>query len=210
LSSNRTIYVDYDDVLSETARAFLDLLAEHFDKWVSFEAITSFDLGISFDLNASEYERFMALAHEPQVLAGFMPIAGAISALERLIAKGYEIAIITGRPASSAPASQAWLEQHSVPYHTLTFVDKYGRGDPQAPNSKAITLKELRQLSFCFAVEDSGDMARFIAEEMGLPVALLERPWNKGYRFSSPESQALIKRCADWDQVVGAFGMDSR
>ena len=203
--TDRQIYVDLDDVLSETARAFTGLLEQEFKKRVDFEEIFSFDLAQSFGLSVEELERFMRLVHLPEFLSALEPVDGAVDGLNELASLGYEIAVVTGRPPLTAEVSQAWLERHGVPYDRLTFVDKYGRGGFGAADNSAITLDELTQSSFCFAVEDSSDMAAFLTAKMKVPVALLERPWNREAQFSDPQSLALIKRYAHWPAIVERF-----
>jgi hypothetical protein len=66
-------------------------------------------------------------------------------------------------------------------------------------------LDELAQMSFCFAVEDSAAMTVFLTETMALPVALLERPWNRAHQFSNLAARPLIERCADWSEIVDRF-----
>jgi uncharacterized HAD superfamily protein len=199
------IYVDLDDVLSETARAFLTLLEKEFGKTVAFDEITDFDLGKSFGLDADELARFMHLGHQPKILRGLRPIGGAIEGVNALYAMGYQIDVITGRPPATAEVSKAWLTDHRIPYHRLTFVDKYNHRGWYTPHPSAITLDELTRLDFCFAVEDSAAMALFLAGRLELPVALLERPWNQQITASDPKHLALIERCADWGEILEHF-----
>ena len=206
MNENRRIYVDLDDVLCETARAFTLLLETHFHKTVAFDDMASFDLGQSFDLNPEQVARFMDLAHTPNVLRAFEPVAGAINALNRFIVLGYEIAVITGRPPSTASVTREWLHDHCIPYHNLTFVNKYARAGWHGSAPGVITLDELAASSFCFAVEDSGEMAAFLAAKMGLPVALLDRPWNRELPPSDAQALALIDRCPDWTAIADKFG----
>jgi hypothetical protein len=51
LRSLTSIYVDFDDVLCETARALVALLQSHFGRTVAFDDVISFDLAVSFGLN---------------------------------------------------------------------------------------------------------------------------------------------------------------
>ncbi|MCR5727913.1 MAG: hypothetical protein K6G24_10650 [Lachnospiraceae bacterium] len=53
------IYVDFDDCLCETARAFSNLAVEMFGKHVPYEKIRFFDLDKTFELNEKEFEQFM-------------------------------------------------------------------------------------------------------------------------------------------------------
>ncbi len=51
------IYVDFDDCLCETGRAFSKLVLEMFNKHVPYEQILYFELDRSFDLDVEQYER---------------------------------------------------------------------------------------------------------------------------------------------------------
>ncbi len=196
------IYIDIDDVISDTTSTFPSLLEKHFDKAVSFEAITSFDLGISFGLDKEELARFMTIAHSPEVITAYKPRAGAVESLNWFIGMGYEIAIVTGRPPDSKRLTQEWLIKHNISFHHLLFVDKYSRVIPGLQFTFAISLEALAQMNFCFAVEDSADMARFLSHNMQIPVALLDRPWN---RDEDIMPAGLINRCHNWDDVMEAF-----
>ena len=59
-------------------------------------------------------------------------------------------------------------------------------------------------LRFRFAVEDSWDMALFLAEDMALPVALLDRPWNRAPGALGTPSP-LIERFSAWPEIVERF-----
>jgi hypothetical protein len=96
-------------------------------------------------------------------------------------ARGYDIIVVTGRPPQTASVSEAWLRDNDIPYHSLIYVDKYGRGERSGGEVPAISLNELSQLRCAYAVENSGEMAAFLAEEMGQPLALLDR---RGTRVS--------------------------
>ena len=77
------IYVDFDDCLCETARAFSKLAQEMFNKHVPYEQIHYFELERSFDLNAEQYERFMLRAHEPEILLSYDATPGAAEKIGR-------------------------------------------------------------------------------------------------------------------------------
>ena len=53
------IYVDFDDCLCETGRAFSKLALEMFSKHVPYEQMHCFEMDRSFDLDAEQYERLM-------------------------------------------------------------------------------------------------------------------------------------------------------
>ena len=87
------IYVDFDDCLCETARAFSKLALEMFNKHVPYEQIHYFELERSFDLNAEQYERFMLRGHEPEILLSYDATPGAAETINEWIACGHEVSI---------------------------------------------------------------------------------------------------------------------
>jgi len=48
-------------------------------------------------------------------------------------------------------------------------------------------------------------MARFIAHHLEIPVALLDRPWNRVIPRVSHNVSNLIVRCFNWDEILMTF-----
>jgi uncharacterized HAD superfamily protein len=192
----QTIYVDMDDVLCETAQALLAIAAREFGKTIPYDQLNTFEVGEACGLEAREIEKLFQLAHHPEEMLAMTPIGEAVGILKRWTAAGHEIAIVTGRPPSTYDVSRAWLTRHDVPHHDFVMVDKYGRFTTE--NTIAITLPELAERRFSFAVEDSPTMAKFLATEMKVPVALLDRPWNQ------MEDHPLITRLSDWSEIAAS------
>ncbi|MFQ5528649.1 MAG: bifunctional metallophosphatase/5'-nucleotidase [Thermoanaerobaculia bacterium] len=187
---SRTVYVDFDDVLCATARGFLVVLQREFGKDVRFEEIVDFDLGRSFDLPPDQLQRFMELAHEDDVLAGFQPLEDALETIAGWKSAGFEIEVVTGRPPETREASERWLEKHDVGCDDLIFVDKYGHAPGGVP------LEEILDRDYAWVVEDSFNMAVRLATA-GHSVRLLDRPWN---RFPLASNLDLV-RCSGWPAV---------
>jgi hypothetical protein len=193
----KTIYVDMDDVLCETARGLLLIIEREFGKKLTYEQLNSFDVGRACGLEIQEVTELFRIAHHPDELLGMAPIEEAVGVLQQWSDAGHEIAIVTGRPPPTYEASIEWLARHRLPYHAFIMVDKYGRFPTE--NTAAITLSELSVRQFCLAVEDSPTMAKFLAGEMRVPVALLDRPWNRD------AEHALIGRYRDWREIARAL-----
>lgn len=191
----RTIYVDMDDVLCQTARRFLEIVEREFGKRVAYEQLTNFDIGDACNLQPNERDELYRIVHEAHELLNLEPVADALQVLRQWSARGYEIAIVTGRPPQSQEVSLAWLARHRVPFETLTMVDKYGRF--ATDDTVAITLKELSARRFCWAVEDSLPMAQYLASRMAVPVALIDCPWN---RVEAEHSG--IARYSAWSEIA--------
>lgn len=188
---SRRIYVDFDDVLCATALGFLDILEREFGKTIGFDEIVDFDLGRSFDLDSVELERFFELAHEDEALEGLEPLQGSLETLTEWKAAGYEIDVVTGRPAETRSASKAWLEAHDAAFDRLIFVEKYGHARGAMP------LEEIVARDYAWVIEDSFATAERLALG-GHRVHLLDRPWNR----LEPRDGASLVRCTDWNEVA--------
>jgi uncharacterized HAD superfamily protein len=204
MSGLRRIYVDFDDVLSETARAIAAVVETMFRKQVPFEDLHYFDLDKSFGLSRGQLEELMSCLHDPRMLLEMDAMPAASDSLGEWTAAGYEVCVVTGRPPSTAAASEEWLKRHGILYTTLLFVDKYGRSPADFGHHRVLGLDEFRTHRFCLAVEDSPDMAEFLASEMSVPVALMSRPWNAG-RCVEAERAGRLVRCRDWVEVLRRF-----
>jgi uncharacterized HAD superfamily protein len=201
-SSPRTIYVDMDDVLCHAARHFLMIVEREFGKRIEYEQLTNFDVGQSCGLRPNEREELYRIVHGRDELLSMAPVSDAIAVLEGWKKRGFEIAIITGRPPESYGTSIEWLSKHRVPFHSFTVVDKYSRFSTE--QTGAISLAELAAQRFCWAVEDSLPMARYLADEMKVPVALIDCPWNR-----TDAEHAGVSRYHHWRAVAEALPAQS-
>ena len=193
------IYVDFDDVLCETARELTALLQRLHGKTVGFDEMTTFDLGEAFGLSAGELSAFMMAANEPELLSLLRPMDGAIEALRDWHNQGCEIHVVTGRPPIALEASRQWLERHAIPHTSLSFADKYGRHER---SNDAITLSRLSDMGFCFAVEDSPSLIHYLSDTLGIFVAVFDRPWNR-----SLSTSGRMRRCHSWEEVMESFSV---
>lgn len=183
-----------DDVISKTTETYIRIAKEEFGKDVRFEDLNSFDLKASFGLTQNQFHYFFDLVHLPDRLAGYDVVDGAVSVLADWKAQGHIIEIVTGRPTSAKEVTLAWLGEKRVPYDAFIMVDKYNR--PGNDLSIAITKTQLSQRHYDLAVEDSMDMALFLAGQMRVTTALIHRPWN----LRCPSHDRVV-RCQNWHQI---------
>ena len=196
-TDSTTIYIDLDDVLCQAARHFLAIVEREFGKSIGYEQLTNFDVGHSCGLTAEERDELYRIVHRPDELLSMAPVGEAIAVLKQWEEQGFDIAIVTGRPPESIEVSLEWLAKHRISHGSFTVVDKYSRFTTD--NTNAITLAELSTRRFCWAVEDSLPMAHFLAGEMEVPVALIDRPWNQ-----SDTVHIRIGRYRDWHAISAA------
>ncbi len=194
------IYVDFDDVLCETAPALSLLAAALFGRQVPYEAIGAFDLRDAFDLAQEQYRTLMERAHREEFLAALPPSEESVATLAGWLRDGHEVLIVTGRPFATHAASAAWLARHGLAGAALLHVDKYGREPaPAAPGAPgAITPAELGRQRFDLAVEDAPEALRHLEGLAGCWVAIFDRPWNRHLA----EQAGRSFRCRDWQAVA--------
>ncbi len=197
------IYVDIDDVLAETGRMFLEVLAERFGRRVRFEDLTSYHLGETLGLDGPELATFLEAAHEPEALAAVEPMAGGIEVLQGWLDRGYRVLVVTGRPPDTREATLGWLERHRIPFTEFHFLDKYSRyydGAHGTPED-CLALDDLPAFELCLAIEDFPEISLHLAGELEVPVALFDRPWNRTLAAAGTP----IVRCGSWREIGERF-----
>ncbi|MBR6274600.1 MAG: 2-dehydropantoate 2-reductase [Lachnospiraceae bacterium] len=195
------IYVDFDDCLCETAKAFSELAVEMFDKHVPYENIRFFELDKSFDLDADQFERFMIKGHEPDVLLSYEETPGASKVINEWITQGHDVSIITGRPFSSYEPSRKWLDDHGLKDVKLYCLNKYGRDSFIKNSDFSLELEDYYKMKFDFAIEDSPKAFRFFDHLPDLKVLVFDRPWNRECTFPNDN----YMRCFDWESIQKVY-----
>ena len=183
------IYVDFDDCLCETGRAFTKLVLEMFNKHVSYDQMHYFELDRSFGLDAEQYERFMLRAHEPEILLSYDATPGAAETINEWIACGHEVSVITGRPSSAYELSRIWLDEHGLKNVRLYCLNKYGRDHFIKNSNSTLELEDYYRMKFDYAVEDSPKAFRFFEHLPELKVLVFDRPWNRECAFPNGNYQ---------------------
>jgi uncharacterized HAD superfamily protein len=199
-TDSKVIYVDMDDVLCQAARHFLVIVEREFGRRITYEQLTSFDVGVACGLAAAERDELYRIVHRPDELLQMEPVHGALNVLRRWQKEGFQIAIVTGRPPEAFEPSVEWLAKHGISHDSFTLVDKYSRF--AIDRTMAISLSELAARQFCWAVEDSLPMAEYLAGRMQVPVALIDCPWNR-----TVADHARVSRCKDWNAIANSVAV---
>lgn len=200
--SARRIYVDIDDVLSQTIESLVDLLEEMHARRVEVEEVRHFHLERSFGLDEVEIRAFMDRAHTDEVIESIAPIPGAAETLSGWVELGDEVTLVTGRPPTTNAASRRWLDRHGIPHAELHHLDKWNRPSWNESGLPALRFEEIPGFGFDVAVEDSLDTAVRLVEEFGIRVALMDRPWNRDVSGLSRRAREGLVRCEDWSAVA--------
>lgn len=195
------IYIDFDDVICETAKYFTILAAELFGVRVPYSEVQFFNLQKTFELEDTQYAELMRVGHTAEKLLAYEETPEASRTIQRWLEEGHEIFIITGRPFEAYDASKKWLERHGLGEIPLYCVDKYGRESFIKEGSYTMTLEQLYQMPFDFAVEDSPNAFEHVLHFENCRVAVFDRPWNQKAEF--PNENFI--RCADWREIDRAL-----
>ena len=202
--SPRRIYVDYDDVVTETARALAAQLRREGSWAPAFEDIRAFDLHISFRLDNDAYDAFMERAHSDAELLALEEVPGACATLRAWLDDGLAPVVVTGRPPYAYAASRAWLDTRGLKDLPLVIADKYNRfvGDPP-PGVSVAHLDDLRRMGFLLAIDDAPPALDFVVASGLCPALVFDRPWNRAYGPALPrvctwrEIDALVRKMVD-------------
>ena len=98
------VYIDFDDVLCETAKYFTVLAKDLFGIVVPYEQVHFFNLQKSFNLNDEQYDKLMAAGHLPENLLAYEETPGASATINKWIdelnskVKVGDISITTSAP----------------------------------------------------------------------------------------------------------------
>ena len=190
------IYIDFDDVLCETARYLSGLARDLFGRDVPYEAITGFDLQEAFSLSDSEITALMTHAHRDEVLAALAPTPGGLEAVQTLAAQGHDVTVVTGRPASSRTGSRGWLSKHGIAHVPLLHVDKYGRTE-DGDRGDALDRAAFEAVRFDVAIDDSPVALDLLAPRRDCRVIVYDRPWNRRYTLG-----ANMRRAGSWTEII--------
>lgn len=191
------IYIDFDDVICETAAYFTKIAKELFGVEVPYSQVQFFNLQKSFDLSDAQYGELMKAGHLPENLLSYEEAPGASKTINKWIEEGHEVSVITGRPFDSFAPSRQWLDEHGLKRVPLFCVDKYGRENFMQDSTFNMTLDMLYSRTFDFAVEDSPAAFVHLLHFEGCKVAVYNRPWNEQAELPGGN----FTRCAGWAEI---------
>ncbi len=192
------IYIDFDDVITETAVAFTEVARELFDIDVPYQEFQFFNMQKTFGLTNEQYDELMRVGHLPEKLLSYQEAPGACDTINRWIDEGHEVSVITGRPFEAYEPSRQWLDNHGLERAALYCVDKYGREKVVTSNTFNLTLDDLYNMTFDLAVEDSPLAFEHVTHFEGCKVAVYNRPWNTQVELPGDN----FVRCAGWNEIA--------
>lgn len=192
------IYIDFDDVICETARSFCIIADRLFGIKKPYEEVSFFNLQQSFGLTDNQYCELMKEGHLPEILLSYDETENASKSINKMVVAGHNVKIITGRPFSSYEPSRQWLDNHNLSNIPLYCVDKYGREIFNQDSTFSLTLDDFYKMDFDLAIEDSPAAFGHLKHFDNCKVAVFNRPWN----INAPLPSANYIRCEGWNQIL--------
>lgn len=192
------IYIDFDDVICETAKSFCQIADRLFGIKKPYNEVHFFNLQQSFGLTDNQYDALMKEGHLPEILLSYEETDGASISINKIVDAGHDVKIITGRPFDSYEPSRQWLDNHNLSRLPLYCVDKYGREIFNQNSTFNMTLNDLYAMTFDLAIEDSPAAFKHLEHFGNCKVAVFDRPWNKDAILPSDN----YIRVKNWDQIV--------
>ena len=191
------IYIDFDDVICETAKSFTKIAKELFGVDLPYREMQFFNLQKVFELNDEQYDELMRVGHEPKNLLEYEETPFASATINKWVDAGHEVYVITGRPFDAYEPSRTWLDDHGLERVPLFTVDKYGREKVVQTCSYGLSLEQLYNMTFDFAIEDSPAAFEHVMHFKDCKVAVFDRPWNENAQL--PDKSFI--RCKDWLEI---------
>ena len=81
------IYIDFDDVICETAKYFTKIAKELFNIDVPYREVQFFNLQKSFDLSGEQYDELMKAGHIPENLLDYEETNGLMKDMRFLLSQ---------------------------------------------------------------------------------------------------------------------------
>ncbi len=91
-----TILVDMDDTIEQLLQAWVRGANETYNRNVAYDDITSWDVSAAYP--GLTWEQIYAIPMQPGFWKTVEPMEGAAEALQRMIAAGHEVFIVTATP----------------------------------------------------------------------------------------------------------------
>jgi uncharacterized protein len=163
--------VDFDDIVADFNRAFLAHHNEKYASTVSYNDITTFDLGVVYQIDRETFveraEYFCHTEHD-----SIAPIDGAVDSLLHL-RKTHDLHIVTSRWSSLEHITSQWLDTW-LPnvFSAVHFVNQ----QHEQNNNKYETC---HRVGATILIDDALHHIYDVAQQ-GITCVLLDRPWNQG------------------------------
>jgi uncharacterized protein len=186
VSDGKVVAVDLDNVICRSDPKIREIIGRISGISLSQEEITDYAYsrallhrGIELSAARRAVEEALCMFHDSECL-NVEPVHGALGGINTLQVHGFSVVIATSRPTFCIKNTQLWLRDHGVPFKELLFLE-----------NKAEAAQK-----WTFLIDDALHHAEAVCES-GIPVCLLDYPWNR-----KTSACPFMYRANDWDGIV--------
>ena len=168
---------DIDGVISNFTKQFTDIIQKKYGVALSDSDMYSYEVNLVLGILKEDVAEIVT-----ETLKSSLPVTPlAKETLDKLIAEGHKIYLLTARSEELNQHTSTWLKQKGIPYTEILYLI---RGK-----------KSLAEFSVELVVEDSLEEALELTKKVN-HVLLFDQPWNK-----TKNVKGLIKRVYNWSEV---------
>ncbi len=184
------IAFDFDGVVADTFRLFVEMAKKEYNVDIDYEEITEYDfmrvVKMDYENVAQIFERLSIYPHELDL----KPNSGAAEVLARLAKTAPPLSVVTARHIGE-PVHR-WFEKN-IPQIGAGFLKVSATGESTAK------LSILKSQGIKYFVEDRVDTCHLLAKE-GITPIIYDQPWNReGHSYTVVKSWNDISALIDWE-----------
>ncbi len=161
---------------------FIPYLNKHFNKNITLNDITQYDLTVLLDISTDQFWEWMN-EHEPIIYANAKMASYFTDALKRW-KDLHHFTYISARGNHLLDVTKNWFHSNAIPYHHIELLGQHNK------------LEAIKKNKIDIFFEDKHDNACDIAEECNIPVILMDTPYNR-----DPIPGQVI-RVKDWKEAA--------
>jgi len=192
------VVIDLDNVLAQSARAFVDFSNQQFGTGITLEDYNE-DWSKMWGVSYEEAERRGAVMREHDIHQMDEPMPGACAALQAL-RSNYRLVILTSRREVSKPATDTWLERHYPGIFDDVLFSGIWDGNDRSDGHLMTKGDQYKGLGAAYVIDDHLKHCSAAAAHDAIGLLFGEYPWNR--HESLPVG---VVRRNDWASVAEYF-----
>lgn len=195
----KTIAIDIDNVLAESAASFVKQSNELFQESITL-ADYSENWSQMWGVSNEEAERRGVVLRDNQIQKYYSALPGANNAINHL-SNTYKIVLVTSRRKQAEQLTRDWLDQNfDYSFQEIIFANFWDDITKSAEAHRLHKGELYREIEADFVIDDHLKHCLAATEQGAQAILFGNYPWNE-----SPEPVAGVKRCSNWDQVLDYF-----
>lgn len=192
------IVIDLDNVLAQSAQAFVDFSNQQFNAGITLKDYNenwSKMWGVSYE----EAERRGAVMRQHDIHQTYDPMPDALAVLQDLRSQ-YRLVILTSRREVTRPATDAWLERHYPVIFDDVLFSGIWDGSDRSDGHLMTKGDQYKALGAAYVIDDHLKHCAAATEHDVTGLLFGDYPWNQHDDLPSG-----VVHCANWQAIQGYF-----